>query len=254
MAGAFSIHPAGVPLPADLQKKRAAIHATSLVKSGMVVGLGTGSTAGFAIASLRARIEKGEIEIVGVCTSHHTEELARDMNIPTKPLSPELKIDIYIDGADQVDPSGHMVKGGGGALLREKLVAIHASRRVIIVDETKPVPMLGGAFPLPIEIVQFGHETTIERLKKTLGIQPKLRMTGKKPFISDEGHYIVDCPFPKGIDDPRKLNVILDSIVGVVESGVFIDLCDMLIVGTKDSVRITEFERQGQRKSRGHEA
>jgi hypothetical protein len=136
----------------------------------------------------------------------------------------------------------------------EKLVAIHASRRVIIVDETKPVPMLGGAFALPIEIVPFGHETTIERLKKTLGIQPRLRMTGKKPFISDEGHYIVDCPFPKGIDDPRKLNVILDSIVGVVESGLFIDLCDMLIVGTKDSVRITEFERQGQRKSRGHEA
>lgn len=227
----------------DIQKKRAAIHAVSLVKTKMVVGLGTGSTASYAIAALRSRIEKGELEITGVCTSIKTEEMARELHIPTKPLSAKLDIHIYIDGADQVDGSGNMIKGGGGALLREKLVALKARRRIIVVDESKPAQILGLAHPLPVELVRFGYDTTMERIRRLTGCHPRLRTIGRKPFETDEGHYIADCDFPNGIADPAGTHAALDGISGVVESGLFIGLCDLLVVGTNESVRVTDYTR-----------
>ena len=231
-------------MSADDQKKNAAHHAVSLIKSGMTVGLGTGSTAAFALHEIRRRMNDERLTILGVCTSSGTEALANKLQIPIKPLSTETRIELYIDGADQVDHDGHIIKGGGGALLREKLVAVNSARRVIMTDASKKVDRLGGKVFLPIEIVRFGHDTTIERIARRTKCVPHLRQREGKTFVTDEGHYIVDCEYAGGIDDAPVLSRILDAIPGVVETGLFIGLCDLLVVGSDTSVQLTEFPRK----------
>lgn len=225
------------------EKKRAGRYAADLVQGNQVVGLGTGSTARHAIARLGERMAAGELSIRGVCTSRDTEQLAREAGIPVLPLSAQHPIKSYIDGADQVNPQGTLIKGGGGALLWEKMVATAASRRIIIVDGSKTVPMLGKTFPLPVEIVRFGHTTILERLEAVPGCRPVLRQKGGEDYVTDEGHFIADCHFDDGIDDAESLNTRLKLITGVVETGLFLGLCDVLVVGRGDQIETKEFSR-----------
>ncbi|MEO8376324.1 MAG: ribose-5-phosphate isomerase RpiA [Candidatus Sumerlaeota bacterium] len=228
----------------DQQKKNAALHAVSLINSGMTVGLGTGSTAAFALHAIRDRMDKEGLQIVGVCTSTGTEQLASKLGIHIEPLSSKTKIELYIDGADQIDGAGNIIKGGGGALLREKLVAVNSARHVIMTDSSKKTDRLGVKVFLPIEIVKFGFDTTIDRIAALTKCVPHLRKKGVETFVTDEGHYIVDCEFAGGIADPPKLSATLDHIPGIVETGLFIGLCDLLIVGSDTSVHLTEFPRK----------
>ncbi|MCC6547638.1 ribose-5-phosphate isomerase RpiA [Candidatus Sumerlaeota bacterium] len=228
----------------DEQKKNAAVHAVSLIRTGMTVGLGTGTTAAFALHAIRERMEREGLVILGVCTSSGTQDLANRLSIPTAPLSTATNIEIYIDGADQIDHDGNIIKGGGGALLREKLVAVNSARRVIMTDASKRVDKLGGRVFLPIEVVRFGHDTTISRIASGVRCTPHLRRKGGVAFVTDEGNHIVDCEFPDGIASPPSLAQTLDAITGVVETGLFIGLCDLLIVGSDTSVHLTEFPRK----------
>lgn len=219
-------------------KKAAAEAAAALVTSGMVVGLGTGSTAAFVVSELGRRVEAEGLQIVGIPTSERTAEQARGLKIPLTTFAERQHIDLTIDGADEVErESLHLVKGLGGALLREKIVAAASTRMVVIADETKLVDHLGMRTAVPVEIVPFGWEVTRERLKE-LGSMPKLR-TGAdgKPYVTDGGHYILDCAFGR-IDKPKELARRIDHTVGVVEHGLFLDFAWKVFVGGKDGVKI----------------
>ena len=195
----------------------------------MIVGLGTGTTATLAVDVLGARVAKG-LRIAGIPTSESTAALARRLGIPLTDFAHHHRIDLTIDGADQVARSTlDLVKGRGGALLREKIVASASRRMTVIVDETKIVDRLGGATPLPVEIVRFGWETTIDRLT-ALGVAPTLRGGAAKPFISDGGNYIADCAIAD-ISDPASLDRQLAGILGVIATGLFVGLATAVIVG-----------------------
>ena len=214
----------------DAQKRAAAEAAAALVEDGMVVGLGTGSTAWFAIEALIRRVREG-LRILAIPTSERSGAQARAGGIPLTSFAEHPRLDIDIDGADEVElGSLHLIKGLGGALLREKIVAAAADRLVIVADSKKLVTRLGGTAPLPVEVVPFGWETTAERLRR-LGADPVLRKGGDgQPFHTDGGNLILDCRFGL-IADPAGLDLAIRQTIGVVESGLFVGMADTVIVG-----------------------
>jgi ribose 5-phosphate isomerase A len=199
--------------------------ATEYVKGGMVVGLGTGSTAYFAIVKIGELVKNG-LKIKGVPTSKQTEELALSLNIPLLEMADVTHIDVTIDGADEYDPQKQLIKGGGGALLREKIIASITKFYVIIADQSKKSAVL-GSFALPVEITPFAKEITLMQLKN-LGCQPVLRLKDGKLFISDNQNYIADCKFT-AIENPEELNQQINLIPGVVENGLFVNMANIVI-------------------------
>ncbi len=214
----------------DDLKMAAAQSAVALITDGMIVGLGSGTTAAFAITDLGRRVQHG-LHIVGVPTSERTAEQARALGIPIATLDEEPNVDITIDGADEVEKASlNLIKGHGGALLREKIVASASKKLVIIVDESKLVDRLAVRDPVPVEVVPFGWQTTARRLS-SLGAKPSLRRNPDgKPFHSDGGNYILDCAFDSRFS-AEELAQRLDHVVGVVEHGLFIGLTSEVHVG-----------------------
>jgi ribose 5-phosphate isomerase A len=212
----------------EQEKEAAGRAAAKLVRDGDIVGLGTGSTAYFAVVAIGERVKAG-LKIVGIPTSVATADLARQLGIPLSTLDERPQIDITIDGADEIDPHLNLIKGGGGALLREKVVASVTKKMVVVSDSTKVVPAL-GKFPLPVEIIPFAR-TVIEKKIASLGATTKLRMRPDgQPFVTDNGNQILDCRFGR-IDDPPTLAGELNGTPGVVEHGLFIGLAKLAIVG-----------------------
>ena len=218
-------------------KQAAAESAAAQVSDGMIVGLGSGSTAAFAVQALGRRVREG-LRITGIPTSERTAALARTLEIPLSTLDEHSKIDVTIDGADEVESGRlNLIKGHGGALLREKIVAEASERLVIVVDQTKMVDRLGTRESVPVEVIPFGWQATARRLTD-LGASPLLRQEpGVEPFRSDGGHYILDCAFGP-IASAESLADELDHIVGVVEHGLFIGLTSEVRVGGDDGVRV----------------
>ncbi|MEK0313824.1 ribose-5-phosphate isomerase RpiA [Cohnella sp. 56] len=213
----------------DDAKRRAGEEAVKLVEDGMLVGLGTGSTAYWAIMEIGRRVREG-LKITAVPTSVRSEELARSLGITLVPLDDIAPggIDLTIDGADEADDDLNLIKGGGGALLREKIIAAHSKRLVIVADASKEVAAL-GRFPLPVEIVPFGCKLTLERLAE-LGGHPELRLSsGGEPYVTDNGNYIADCRFGV-IADAAALETTLNLIPGVVENGLFVGMAERVII------------------------
>lgn len=211
-------------------KKLAAEKAVEFVVDGMIVGLGTGSTAYWAIHKIAQRVNEG-LNIRAVASSRNSEDLANKLGIPLVPFSDIDFIDISIDGADEVDPNVNLTKGGGGALLREKILAANSKRFLVIIDESKQVEHL-GRFPLPVEIVPFASNFTISKLKE-LKCDPSIRMNNDKAFVTDNGNLIADCYFEK-ILEPEKLHGQINLIPGVVENGLFVNMVSSLIIGYND--------------------
>ena len=226
----------------DQAKRIAAEHACRYVEDGMTVGLGTGSTADHAVKHLGERVAKG-LRIVGVPTSHKTEELARKVGIPLASLDEVERIDVTIDGADEVDPELDLIKGLGGALLREKVVASITRKQVIVVDPSKLVPRLGTRSPLPVEVVPFGATVVARRLKER-GLEPVLRAKDGKTFVTDNGNHVLDVRFPHGIDQARPLERELNNTPGVVENGLFLGLTWKVVIGEADGT-VREMDRRG---------
>jgi len=216
-----------------LREKRAAAEgAVALVESGAVVGLGTGSTAAFAIQELGRRIRSGELsEITGVPTSNASHRLGLECGIRVVDIEDTPVIDITIDGADEIDPLQRVLKGGGGALLREKIVAARSRRWVIIGDSTKIVDRLGSRYPVPVEVVRFGWSGHAEALREMGAVAVLRPGAGGAPFVTDEGHYIIDARFPHGLDDPDGLARTLRNRPGVVETGLFLGFRPEVIIG-----------------------
>jgi len=221
----------------DEAKKRAAERAVELVADGQIIGLGTGSTSRYAIEALAQRVGEG-LRIQGAATSEATAQKARALGITVLDLNDVAAVDLTIDGADEVDEAFNMIKGGGGALTREKLVALASKRRVYIVDETKLVKRLGERWPLPVEVLPFAWQHARSRIAQ-LGCEPQLRMSGEQPFETDNGNYILDCRF-KGIDEPEQIEKCLKLIPGVIECGLFIGVADVLVIGWPDRVEVRE--------------
>lgn len=219
-------------------KRAAAMRAVAEVEDGMVVGLGSGSTAAFALAGLAERVANG-LRVLGIPTSEATAALARRLGISLASFEQRRRVDLTIDGADQVERGTlHLIKGLGGALLREKIVAAASARLIVIVDDSKLVDRLGGRTALPVEIVPFGWQTTIGRLT-ALGCAPRLRGTGGQPFTTDGGNYIADCAL-REIPDPVALEARLSAVVGVVETGLFVGMASTIMVGQAAGVEIIE--------------
>lgn len=215
------------------EKEAAGRAAAKLVRDGEIVGLGTGSTAYFAVVALGERVKAG-LKIIGIPTSVRTADLARAVGIPLTTLDEHPEIDITIDGADEVDPKLNLIKGGGGALTREKVIATASKKMVVVADSSKVVAVL-GKFPLPVEVISFAR-TVVERKIMALGGSPNLRLKPDgSPYLTDNGNEILDCNFGK-IADPPALARELNGIPGVVEHGLFIGLAKLAIVGRGNSV------------------
>ncbi|HDS59012.1 MAG TPA: ribose-5-phosphate isomerase RpiA [Thermoplasmatales archaeon] len=208
-------------------KRSAALHAVTTVRDGMRVGLGTGSTVRYAIEKIGELVAEG-LDIVGVATSRDTERRAARAGIPLEELD-ERPLDLTIDGADQVDPEMNLIKGGGGALLREKMVARASRREIIVVDHTKMVEAF--TFPLPVEVVPYGWKSTRAHLS-ALGFRPELR----RSVVTDNGNYILDCSYHR-LENPAETEIELNSIPGVVDNGLFIDLATEVVVGTPSGAK-----------------
>lgn len=224
--------------PIDKAKFVAAKRAADFVEDGMRVGLGTGSTAAWLVRCLGEMVRNDGLRFRGVPTSTRTAELAREVGIEVVSLDEARWLDLTIDGADEFDGNLNLVKGGGGALLQEKIVATASDRMVVISDASKRVDTL-GAFPLPVEVVPFGWKTTQALIEEmlvsmdVLGRNSSLRMNGDQPFVTDEGNYIVDLHLAR-IGNARQLALVLNQMPGVVENGLFIDICDTVVVGFGD--------------------
>ncbi len=224
--------------PIDKAKFVCAKHAAGLVESGMRVGLGTGSTAAWLVKCLGEMVRDEGLRIQGVPTSTRTAELARNVGIDVISLDEAKWLDLTIDGADEFDGELNLIKGGGGALLQEKIVATASDRMVVIADVGKEVETL-GAFPLPIEVIPFGWQTTQALVEETLvsmdvlGRSSALRMNGDTPYITDEGNHILDLHL-KRIGNARQLALVLNQMPGVVENGLFVDICDTVVIGYGD--------------------
>ncbi|MAE76939.1 MAG: ribose 5-phosphate isomerase A [Planctomycetes bacterium] len=217
-----------------MQAKRAAgRHAADLVASGARLGLGTGSTVYFALERLAERVREEGLDLVGVPTSVQTEKEAERLGLRLTTLDREPRLDLTIDGADEVDSERRLIKGGGGALLREKVVAAASEELVVIVELSKVVDRLGTTFRLPVEVVPFACTPVSGRLKD-LGCEPQVRGADGEPSVTDNGNWILDCTFPEGIADPLGLEVELDRIPGVVECGLFIGLAGRIVIGHDD--------------------
>jgi ribose 5-phosphate isomerase A len=229
------------PSPSDPAKLHAARLAADLVQPGMAVGLGTGSTAMLMIQRLGQRVSEEGLSFFGVPTSRETADLATKVGISLVDLDAVDTLDLDIDGADEVDNAYRMIKGRGGALLREKIVAAAARRRVFIVGENKHVERLGEKFPVPVEVRSFGLLHT-NRALQALGATTKLRKTpgDHDLYTTDGGNRIIDCSFAQGITDPEGLDPKLKRIPGVLETGLFLGLCDALIVGRADRADLIE--------------
>lgn len=224
--------------PIDKAKFVAAKKATDYVQSGMKVGLGTGSTAAWLVRCLGELVQDHGLRIKGVPTSNRTADLARDVGIEVISLDEAKWLDVCIDGADEYDGSLNLIKGGGGALLQEKIVATASDQMIVIADVSKSVETL-GAFPLPVEVIPFGWQTTKTLIEETLigldvlGQTTSLRMNGASPYVTDEGNFILDLRLNR-IGNARQLSLVLNQIPGVVENGLFVDICDVVIVGYGD--------------------
>ncbi len=220
----------------DAQKRAAAEAAVALVQDGMVVGLGTGSTAWFAIDALARRVSQG-LRILGIPTSERSARQARESGIPLTSFAEHRRIALTIDGADEIATGSlDLIKGLGGALLREKIVASASDRLVIVADAAKLLAQLGTIAPVPVEVVQFGWETTAERLAMLRGNPVLRRGDDGQPFRTDGGNLILECGFGP-IADPAALEQALSGVVGVVETGLFIGMADMALVADDTGVR-----------------
>jgi len=215
-------------------KRAAAAAAVELVEPGMTVGLGTGSTAAEAIALLGARVADG-LDIVGIPTSRASATQARELGIPLVELAPDRVPDLTLDGADEVDATLGLIKGLGGALVREKIVEQASRRLVIMIDERKVVERLGRG-PLPVEVVPFGHAATAAALA-ALGCRPELRLAGDAPFVSDNGNHIYHCHFESGIADAPALDAAMTALPGVVTTGLFLGMAEAVVVAGAEGVR-----------------
>lgn len=216
-------------------KKAAALKAVEFVRDGMVVGLGTGSTAKHMVVALGEHVRAG-MKLRGVPTSQETAALAREAGIPLLDSENRWEIDVAIDGADQVDPAFNLIKGGGGALLKEKIVAASAKQFIVMVDYTKQVPVLGGSFPLPIEVIPFGWGSTAREIEALTTSRVVLRERNGTPFRTEAGNLIVDVHIDR-ISQPGELERALNLIPGVVETGLFVGRTNVVIVGTPQGVR-----------------
>lgn len=224
--------------PIDKAKFVAAKQASGLVEDGMRVGLGTGSTAAWLVRCLGEMVREEGVKFTAVPTSTRTAELAREVGIPVTSLDEAKWLDLTIDGADEFDRDLNLIKGGGGALLQEKIVATASDQMVVIADAGKEVENL-GAFPLPVEIIPFGWQTSQALIEETLvsmdvlGRSATLRMNGDRAFMTDEGNHILDLHLNR-IGNARQLALVINQIPGVVENGLFIDICDTVIIGYGD--------------------
>jgi len=214
-------------------KQLAAEKAVSFLDDGMTIGLGTGSTAYWAIEKIGEKVNKDKWKVKAIATSIRSEEQARSLGIPIVDFSTVKSIDVTIDGADEVNDLLQLIKGGGGALLREKIVATNSRQMIVVADESKWVSML-GKFPLPVEVIHFGWERTFEKLQ-LLGCDPKRRMNGTEPYLTDNGNYIVDCAFEE-IKDAPALHESVNAITGVVDNGLFIGIASKLVLGFNNGV------------------
>ena len=213
----------------DTYKQMVGQAAAELIQADMVIGLGSGSTAAFLVRALAQRVRAG-LRIVGaVPTSQETAQLAASLDIPLVSLDTYPILDLAIDGADEIDPHLNLIKGGGGALLREKIVATAARRFVVIGDASKLVPRLGTRFALPVEVVPFAL-SLVQRHLEALGAQVQPRMREQQLFVTDNQNYILDCRFPNGIDDPILLQTRIRSLVGVVEHGLFLGIAQQALI------------------------
>jgi ribose 5-phosphate isomerase A len=219
--------------PAEVAKRLAGIEAARLVKEGAIVGLGTGSTTAHGIEELGRRVREENLKILGVPTSYQAADLARRMGIPLRTLDDVERIDIALDGADEVDPEKNLIKGGGAAHTREKVIDSVAEYFVVVVDDSKLVNRLGETCPVPVEVIPMALAPVMRRLKELGGV-PILREAAKKdgPVITDQGNFVVDVRFPP-ITDPGDLETKLNGIPGVIENGLFVRLADLVIVGVR---------------------
>ena len=224
--------------PIDKAKFVAAKRSVDFVEHGMRVGLGTGSTAAWMVRCLGEMVREDGLKIKGVPTSTRTAQLAREVGIEVISLDEARWLDLTIDGADEFDAELNLIKGGGGALLQEKIVATASDQMIVIADAAKEVENL-GAFPLPVEVIPFGWTATQTLLEEALvsmdvlGRKSTLRMNGEAPFVTDEGNHILDLHLSR-IGNARQLALILNQIPGVVENGLFIDICDQVVIGYGD--------------------
>ncbi|RYG73714.1 ribose-5-phosphate isomerase RpiA [Lentibacillus lipolyticus] len=219
----------------EMAKKQAGEASVRFIENGMTVGLGSGSTVYWMIRKLGRYVSEG-LNVAGIPSSRQTEAWAREFGVPLTDFSQASKLDLAIDGADEVDRSWNLTKGGGGALVREKVIAAAASQFIVIADESKLVNQL-GAFPLPVEVLPFGWEVTASRIAK-LGAEPAIRRH-ESLFVSDNGNYILDCNVGI-IENPAVLHHELKQLVGVVETGIFAGMADELIVGHPDGVDLRD--------------
>ncbi|HZQ21978.1 MAG TPA: ribose-5-phosphate isomerase RpiA [Terriglobales bacterium] len=221
------------PARSDHEKELAGRASAEFVKEGQIVGLGTGSTAVHAIRAIGERVKAG-LKIIAIPTSVRSKEVAESLGIPLATLDDYQEIDISIDGADEFDPQLNLIKGGGGALLREKVIASATREFVVVADSSKQVPML-GSFPLPVEVIPFA-ETVVARRITALGASVKRREYAyANPYVTDEKHHILDCAFGK-IPDPRALAMELSLIPGVVEHGLFVGMANRVLIGQGEKV------------------
>ena len=226
----------------DFQKKAAAERALEFIPDDSVVGLGTGSTVKYLLEGLALRIKEG-LRIKGVPTSRGTASLAKELGIPILDEETDWGIDVTIDGADQVDSQYNLIKGGGGALLREKIVAKAAQRFIVIIDVRKRVPLLGSSFPIPIEILPFGWPNTL-RLIRPFGLRVSLREREGAAYVTDNGNYILDLDIAE-VSHPSDLEIRLNQIPGVVENGIFSGMASTLIVGTDQGSEVYDCTGSG---------
>ncbi len=217
----------------DRMKQAVAAAATEQIQSGMVVGLGSGSTAALMIQALGAKLKSGELSnVVGVTTSFQGEVLAAELGIPLKSLNAIERIDLAIDGADEVDPAFQLIKGGGACHVQEKLVAVRAERFVVVVDSTKLVDTLNLSFLLPVEVLP-GAWRQVQAQLAAMGGDAQLRMAAKKagPVVTDQGNLVLDVKFAAGISDPAGLEAAINNLPGVLANGLFVNITDQVLVG-----------------------
>lgn len=219
-------------------KQMAGIKAAEYVKDGMVVGLGTGSTAYYFVEEIGRRIKEEGLQITAVTTSSVTSKQAEGLGIPLKSIDEVEEVDVTVDGADEVDPAFNGIKGGGGALLMEKVVATPTKEYIWVVDESKLVDTL-GAFKLPVEVVQYGAQQVFRRFEKA-GYKPSFRETDGQRFVTDMKNFIIDLNLGATIENPVAFGQELDHIVGVVEHGLFNQMVDKVIVAGQDGVKVLE--------------
>ena len=220
------------PTGAELGKKTAAAMALGHVQGGMALGLGSGSTADWFVRLLGERMAQGGLDITCTATSKRTETLARECGIPLRALDHFDRLDLTVDGADEIDPALDLIKGGGACHLIEKIVAAASDTLIIIADESKLVPVL-GAFPLPVEIATLGWGTTMRRIAEVVGDVPLARRGGETPVLTDEGNYIIDCGMGQ-IADASALATALNAVPGVVEHGLFLGMASRALIGSPD--------------------